>query len=390
MNLFALSATEARRLVNQNDLPLFAYKVSVARERWLRLRQLLPERVRLAYAVKANPGLPLLQCFAGLDSSFDCASAGELERLVQLGVSGQRILFAGPGKSDRDIAAAMQAGARLQVDSLEDMARIHHLVGTQDGDPVEVNLRVNPLHLLQEHRSIIGGTGPSAFGVDEEVLPEFLEQARRYTNVRLAGLHMFTASNELDHRKLLNRHETAFKVARKLQETHGINLNCLDLGGGLGIPYAASESELLVSDFAAGLEALLSANTWFSGELVLEPGRWLAATCGVYLTRVIRIKHSRGQRFVIVQEGINHLLRPLLTGQPFPVQALDVPHEALPVHESVLAGPLCTALDRLGTVLLPELDSGSVLMFGQVGAYGRTEAMNDFLCREAPRELWLD
>jgi len=393
MKLFTLTNNEALEIASQTELPVFVYKLSVAEANWRRLQTMVPARVRLAYAVKANPGLPLLRCFAGLGASFDCASAGELARLISIGVDGSRILFAGPGKSDKDITSAIFAGARLQVDCMEDISRINQIAKAAGSSAIKVNIRVNPLHQLPEARAIIGGSGPSAFGVDEENLADFLAEARQFPLVSLAGLHMFTASNELDYRALLARHEVAFTVARDLQHRHGLDLNSIDLGGGLGIAYSEAESELSLESFGNGLEKLLQQHNWFKGEVVLEPGRWLAGPCGVYLTKVTRSKVSRGQRFVIVQEGINHLLRPLLTGQPFPVcviKSIRSTTDQQELHESVLAGPLCTGLDRLGTVELPELENGSVLMFGQTGAYGRTEAMNDFLCREAPRELWLE
>ena len=150
------------------------------------------------------------------------------------------------------------------------------------------------------------------------------------------------------------------------------------------MPYTEDERPLDVEALGAGLEALLAGNPWFTGELILEPGRFLAAACGIYLCRVLRIKESRGVRFAILEGGVNHLLRPLLTGQPFPVRAVAGQG---PLRPATLAGPLCTSLDRLGDVLLPELGPGSLLAFGTVGAYGFTEAMAPFLSHPVPPEI---
>jgi diaminopimelate decarboxylase len=141
-----------------------------------------------------------------------------------------------------------------------------------------------------------------------------------------------------------------------------------------------------VEALGAGLARLLEAHPWFTGRLVLEPGRFLAAPCGVYLSRVVRVKESRGVRFAILEAGVNHLLRPLLTGQPFPVKAVG---KAGPRRPATLAGPLCTSLDRLGDVDLPELAPGDLLAFGTTGAYGFTEAMAPFLSHPAPVEAWI-
>lgn len=175
-------------------------------------------------------------------------------------------------------------------------------------------------------------------------------------------------------------------LAKRLHEAHGLVIEQMDLGGGLGVPYAPEESPLDLAALGRGLSDLLARHAWFTGELILEPGRFLAGPCGVYLARVVRIKESRGARFAILEGGINHLIRPLLTGEPFPVKAVgkgmgDTPH--------TLAGPLCTSLDRLGEVRLPELAAGDLLAFGTTGAYGRNEGMTHFLSHPVPPEVWV-
>jgi len=387
MNLFAFSADEALDTAERYGTPCFAYRLGAVEARYRRLRAALPGRCVLAYAVKANPGEPLLALLSGLGASFDCASAGELHRVLATGASGGRALFAGPGKSDEDIGAALAAGARLQVDGPEDIERIDALIGAAAPDSrIDVNLRVHPLSGIVEGSRIIGGTGPSAFGVDEEDLGAFMASAAAYPRVRIAGLQVFAASNERDFRRLLANHRATMAIARRLAEDYGLPMDIVDLGGGLGIPYAEGEEELDVEALGAGLRALLEENPWFKGGLILEPGRWLAGPCGVYLARVARTKSSRGEAFAILEGGINHLLRPLLTGQAFPALAPGSYGEELP---QTLAGPLCTSLDRLGSVSLPELERGGLVMLGQTGAYGYTESMGDFLMRPRPTEVWL-
>ena len=395
MKLFALDAIEAIETARRYGTPSFVYHLDLAEARYRRLRAALPDRCRLAYAVKANSGSPLLALFASLGSWFDCASDGELTKALAALESvdadkasvkhGNRILFAGPGKNDDDIKAALAAGTRLQIDGVEDLDRIATFRDSAL-PPLEVNLRIHPAEGISESSRIIGGTGPSAFGVDEEELAAFLEQAAAYPQVRISGLQVFAASNEKNHLALLQNHRATLRIGEKMRENFGLKLDLIDLGGGLGIPYSEEEPELDVEALGAGLTELLQENPWFKGELVLEPGRWLAGPCGVYLSRVTRTKPSRGTRFAIMEGGINHLLRPLLTGQPFPAMAPGTKGE--PVAQT-LAGPLCTSLDRLGDVQLPPLKRGDLVMLGQTGAYGYTEAMNDFLCRPRPDEVWL-
>ena len=382
MSLFAFDDAACADLAKIHGTPVFAYSLGAARSQWLRLRKALPDRARLAFAVKANPHPTLLEAFAELGSCFDCASGGELNRVRALGMGPGRTFYTGPGKRTEELALALAHGVRVLADGWEDLERLEAL----SREPVAVNLRVHPMAGIREANRIIGGTGPSAFGVDEEQLPDFLARAAGLAKVTIQGLHVFAASNERDAANLLATHGYVLDLARRLHERHGLAIEQIDLGGGLGVPYTPKELPLDVEALGQGLARLLAAHPGVTGTLVLEPGRFLAAPCGVYLSRVVRVKESRGVRFAILEGGVNHLLRPLLTGQPFPVKAICGQG---PTRPATLAGPLCTSLDRLGDVELPELQPGSLLAFGTVGAYGFTEAMAPFLSHPVPPEVWV-
>ena len=397
MKLFAFTGEEAAAIASSRGTPCFAYRLDLAEARFRALRAALPPRARLAYAVKSNPHPELLARFASLGASFDAASGGELERLAAAGVAGGRILLGGPGKATDEIELALAMGARIQADGPEDLVRIEAALARAeakagrgaDAEPLAVSVRVHPGSgdAFAEGSRIIGGSGPSAFGVDEESLDAFLDDARRFRRLRVAGLQVFAASNERDAGRLLANHRAALAIGERMQRRLGSRLDLVDLGGGLGIPYAEDEAELDVQALGRGLAALLAENAWFEGELVLEPGRWLSGPCGVYLARVVRTKESRGVRFAVLEGGVNHLLRPLLTGQPFPAMAPGADGERA---RQVLAGPLCTSLDRLGEVTIPRLEAGDLVMLGQAGAYGYTEAMGDFLSHPRPGEFWYE
>ena len=397
--LWAFDDEACDRLARRHGTPCFAYRAATVRAGWQRLRAALDAsprlagRARVAYAVKANPHPELLALLAACGADFDCASAGEL-RAADAARRGQgaRLFYAGPGKRDDELALAVELGARVQAEGWEDLARLDAL-GAARGATIACNLRVHPAAEIPEERSIIGGNGPSAFGVDEEQVPELLDRAARLRHVRIAGLHVFAASNQRDARTLTAIHELVLGLAHRLRSRHGLVLEQIDLGGGLGVPYAADEAPLDVERWATGLGALIEGPGSFDGEVVIEPGRWLAAPCGVYLTRVVRTKLSRGTRFAVLEGGLNHLLRPLLTGQPFPVRRVDArsASSASPLAPTTLAGPLCTSLDRLGEVPLPEdLASGDLLAFGMTGAYGCTESMPGFLSHPPAAEVWID
>jgi len=382
-NLFAFDDATCRDLAETHGTPCFAYSGATAAEQFRSLRAALPPRVRLAYAVKANPHPGLLARFAALGASFDCASIGELMRVDALLLPPGRTFFAGPGKREAELRKALAMGVRVQAEGFEDLARIDALA---EGETA-VNLRVHPAFTIEEGNRIIGGSGPSAFGVDEEDVPGLLQRAASLRHVRIRGLHVFAASNQRDASKLLAIHGAVLDLAKRLQESQDLVFEQIDLGGGLGIPYAPDQTPLDVEAIGQGLSNLLEAHPWFTGELILEPGRFLAGPCGVYLARVVRLKESRGTRFAILEGGINHLIRPLLTGEPFPVKAVGKGEGALP---TTLAGPLCTSLDRLGEVRLPELAPGDLLAFGTTGAYGFNEGMTHFLSHPVPPEIWVE
>lgn len=383
MSLFPLDDATCRSLAEAHGTPCFAYSGAAATAQFASLRAVLPPRVRLAYAVKANPHPDLLAHFAALGASFDCASIGELERVEALGLPPGRTFFAGPGKREEELRKALAMGVRVQAEGFEDLARLDALADRE----VVVNLRVHPAFEVDEGNRIIGGSGPSAFGVDEEAVPALLDRAAGLRHVRIRGLHVFAASNQRDAAKLLAIHGAVLALAKRLSETEGLAFEQIDLGGGLGIPYAPDETPLDLKALGQGLSELLAKHPWFQGELVLEPGRFLAGPCGTYLARVVRIKVSRGTRFAILEGGINHLIRPLLTGEAFPVKAVGKGDGSLPY---ALAGPLCTSLDRLGEVRLPELSAGDLLAFGATGAYGLNEGMTHFLSHPVPPEIWVD
>lgn len=379
--LFAFGDDVLRDLAEAHGTPLFAYSREVLARTWRRLRGALPDGATVAYAVKANPNRELLAQLALLGASFDCASIGELDRVAELGVPGARLFFAGPGKREPELARALELGVRVQAEGFEDLERLDRLAS----GPVAVNLRVHPRGGVEERGRIIGGAGPSAFGVDEEQVPEILERAARLSRVQVRGLHVFAASNERDAERLLSTHRMVFGLARRLAREHGVQVDMVDVGGGLGVPYREGEDPLDVDRLGRGLAALLAEFADVTRRVVLEPGRYVAAPGGVYLARVVRVKESRGVRFAILEGGVNHLLRPALIGDPFPVRAVGRAGGAVP---HTLAGPLCTSLDRLGDVELPALAPGDLLAFGMTGAYGFTEGMTHFLSHPVPPEVW--
>lgn len=381
MKLWAFSDEELAPILRGKEEPCFLYRQETLQHSWQQLRAAFAPRIVLAFAVKANPFPPLLAALARWGASFDCASLGELKATAPLGRG--PCFFTGPAKSAREVQLALSLGVRVHIESEEDLAHFVRYARAQN----RCGLRIHPLACSTHEESLIGGSQASAFGIDEQQLPSFMAKWRDHVAL-IDGLHVFTASNQLQAETLLNHYHSVFALGEKFSRDYRLRLNWLDMGGGLGVPYDPSHQTLDIEALAQGLQTLLRKNPWFTGLVVLEPGRWLSAPCGVYANPVRCVKTSRGQRFVLCAGGINHLMRPLLTGQPFPVRLLGQGGPATAPY--VLAGPLCTALDRMGVVHLPEAPRpGDWLIFGMCGAYGWSEAMPHFLSRSPAEQIWL-
>lgn len=384
------SLDEIASAAERAGTPCYVYGPGLAAHRMRHLRELMGhDRIQVAYAVKANPRPEFLAELARTGCDFDVASNGELERALAAGVPGDRMVFSGPGKSEAEIARAVSLGVRVNAEGERDLRlAAKHSTGT----PVAVNLRVNPAGGAGGAGNIIGGAGPSRFGVDEGRLDEVLDRWGSHDQVDIRGVQVFTASNLLEPAELERHHRAAFLLARRVQETIGRRLDTVDLGGGLGIPYSDAERELNLLAVHDHLRRLLAEHGWFTGRILLEPGRWISGPCGAYVARVLEIKDSQGTRFAVLDGGIHHLVRPALikTDQPCAVVRPGVgplPAEGTPV---TFGGPLCTGIDILArNVPCGDPQEGDLVVFMQTGAYGETEAMPDFLLHPYPKIAFL-
>lgn len=384
------SLDEIAAAAERAGTPCYVYGPGLAAQRMSHLRQLMGhDRIQVAYAVKANPRPEFLSEIARTGCDFDVASNGELERALAAGVTGERMVFSGPGKSEAEIARAVSLKVRVNAEGERDL-RLAAKYST--GTPVAVNLRINPAGGAGGAGNIIGGAGPSRFGVDEGRLDEVLDRWGTHDQVEIRGVQVFTASNLLDPKELERHHRAAFLLARRVQEQLRRRLDTIDLGGGLGIPYADTERELNLLAVHDALRRLLDEHPWFTGRILLEPGRWISGPCGAYVARVLEIKDSQGTRFAVIDGGIHHLVRPALikTDQPCAVVRPGVgplPAGGTPV---TFGGPLCTGIDILARgVPCGDPQEGDLVVFMQTGAYGETEAMPDFLLHPYPKIAFL-
>jgi len=380
----AIAGHRASALVEKaGDTPLFVYSRALVEARVEALRAAMPAALRIHYAVKANPYPPLLAMMAGLVDGFDIASAGELALAVESGMARQAISFAGPGKRDRELEAAVVGGVTLNLES-EGEARRALAIGERLGLAPRLAIRVNPDFELRGSGMKMGG-GAKPFGLDaERVAP--LARAIIAAGAEWRGLHIYAGSQALDAEAVIEAQGRTLVLAARLAGQIGARVPHLNLGGGFGIPYFAGDEALDIGGVGAALaERLAELPDALAGtEFAIELGRWLVGEAGVYLARVIDRKESHGTIYLVTDGGLHHQLAAsgnfgTVVRRNYPV-ALASRFDAEPQEEVTIVGCLCTPLDRLADqVLLPRAEPGDLVAIFCAGAYGASASPSAFL-----------
>jgi diaminopimelate decarboxylase len=373
--------------------PFYAYDSAVMTAQVNKLRAALPRGIHLHYAMKANPMPAVVKHMAGLTDGLDVASAGELAVALATGTEPRDISFAGPGKSKADLAAAVESGVIINMESEGEMARIAELAVVTGHRP-RVAIRVNPDFELKTSGMKMGG-GPKPFGVDAERVPAMLAELATLP-VEFMGFHIFSGSQNLRPEAIIEAQSKTFELAFRLAEAAPVPVQWLNIGGGLGIPYFPGEQRIELAEIAANLEPLLeAARTRLPGaEIVMELGRYLVAEAGIYVCEVVDKKVSRGETFLITNGGLHHHLA--ASGNFGQVIRKNYPvcignRVTAPELETVsVVGPLCTPLDILtDKMALPPADVGDLVVVFQSGAYGYSASPRDFLGHPHPLEVLL-
>lgn len=378
----------SRVLASAPATPAFVYDFNVVRDKVAMLREALPSRVNIHYAMKANPLPAFVTAMIPLVDGVDIASGGELAVASAAGAT--HISFAGPGKRDFEIAAALKAGVTINIESAGE-ARRALLLADRDGVTPRLALRVNPDFSLKGSGMKMGG-GASAFGIDAEHAAP-LARAILASGADWRGFHVFPGSQSLDTVAIIEAQAATVSLVEQLSEAVGEEPPLVNLGGGLGIPYFAGDFSVDVTMIGERLAETIEGRmprTRFGIEL----GRWLVGECGVYLTTVVDRKESRGEIFLVTDGGLHHQLAasgnfgtvvrrnyPIAVASRFGVAADEVVN---------VVGCLCTPLDRLGDrVHLPRAEPGDVIALFMAGAYGATASPAGFLGHQPAVEIVL-
>ena len=371
--------------------PFYAYDRGLIAQRVAQLRQHLPASVHLHYAIKANPMPEVVRHLAALVDGLDVASAGELRIALASGMNPGAISFAGPGKTDAELAEAVASGIIVNLESEREMERIA-VLGRNHSVRPRVAVRVNPDFELKSSGMKMGG-GPKQFGVDAERVPAMLARIGQL-GLDFQGFHIFSGSQNLRADAIKEAQEKTIELALKLARSAPSPVRLLNIGGGFGIPYFPGERPLDIAAVGGNLTRMLGElkNQLPQAQVVVELGRYLVGEAGLYICRIIDHKISRGQIFLITDGGLHHHLAasgnfgqvirknyPVVVGNRVVGSKREV---------ASVVGPLCTPLDLLADGLeMAVADVGDLVAVFQSGAYGLTASPTAFLSHPAPAEI---
>ncbi|MFH1753814.1 MAG: diaminopimelate decarboxylase [Candidatus Omnitrophota bacterium] len=324
----------------------------------------------ICFSMKANSNLAVCRALTREGAGLDIVSGGELYKALKLGADPEKIVFAGIGKSRREIEDAIRAGILFfNVESLPEMDLLDS-VAKELNKTVDVCLRLNPDVAVKTHRYIVTGMSESKFGIDFEAARRVLERADAFENLRIKGLHVHIGS-QITHARPYVR---ALKRVYSFVKRSPIPLEYLNIGGGLGIVYN-KERPQTANNFA---KAVLPVIKNIKLKLILEPGRFIAGNSGILVTKVSYVKESYNKKFVIVDAGMNDLVRPSHYSAYHAIQPV-MRHTQKSSHSMIadIVGPICESGDFLAKARqMPRVSQGDFLAVMSAGAYGFTMSSN--------------
>ncbi|HEV2380313.1 MAG TPA: diaminopimelate decarboxylase [Terriglobia bacterium] len=363
--------------------PTYVYSRAAILENYRRLAKPLAGLAGMAcYSVKANSSLAILKLLSESGSGFDVVSGGELARVQRAGARPERVVFSGVGKTVDEIDAALEAGIlMLNVESAGELALVEARAQHRGSPPAPISVRVNPDVEADTHPYISTGREIHKFGVPKGEAPALYRRAAASPHLEIRGLACHIGSQILQIEPFLRAADEALALARELGSEA---VRFLDLGGGIGIRYH-DEPPFDFDGFFAALERRFRSSGF---RPILEPGRSVVAEAGVLLARVLYTKENQQKRFVVVDAGMNDLLRPALYGSYHEIVAVQ--RRSGPLRSGDVVGPLCETGDFLALDRdLPELSPGDLLAVMSTGAYGYVLASN-YNSRPRPAEVLVD
>jgi diaminopimelate decarboxylase len=361
---------DIKTLVEKYDTPLYVYDFDNITRRYQELKEAFEgEKSLVAYAVKANSNLAVIKHLAKLGAGADCVSIGEVKRALKANIPKYKIIFSGVGKRDREIREALKRDILLlNLESEAEMKRVE-LIAKELGVEARISIRVNPNVDPQTHPYISTGLHENKFGVEIDSAKRMYIYAKKSKYLNPVGIHFHIGSQLTELSPIAEACEIVADLVRSLRAID-IDIKFFDVGGGLGVVYD-KETTIRPKDYA---NIIKKATKGLDITIVMEPGRYMMANSGIFLTRVLYEKQNGEKRFVIVDGAMNDLLRPSLYNAYHKIEAIQKDGEKSPAD---VVGPVCESGDFLGKdVPLPPLEHNDILVVHSAGAYGFTMSSN--------------
>ena len=361
---------DIKTLVKKYDTPLYLYDFDNITKRYNELKEAFAgQKSLIAYAVKANSNLAVIKHLAKLGAGADCVSIGEVKRALKAGVAKYKIIFSGVGKRDSEIKEALQKDILLlNLESEAEMKRVE-MIAKELGVEARISIRVNPNVDPQTHPYISTGLHENKFGVSIDSAKRMYIYAKKSEHLNPIGIHFHIGSQLTELSPIVEACEIVADLVRSLKAID-IDIKFFDVGGGLGVVYD-DEITIKTHEYA---DAIIKAIKGLDVTVVMEPGRYMMANSGIFLTRVLYEKQNGEKRFVIVDGAMNDLLRPSLYSAYHKIEAVQKDGEK---SLADVVGPVCESGDFLGKdVSLPPLEHNDILVVYSAGAYGFTMSSN--------------
>lgn len=361
-----------KQLAEEFGTPLYIYSRATLERHWHAFDSALGEHPHLiCYAVKANSNIGILNVMAKLGSGFDIVSQGELERVLAAGGEASKVVFSGVAKSRAEIMRALEVGIRCF--NVESVAELHHInqIAGEMGKIAPISLRVNPDVDAHTHPYISTGLKENKFGVSVDEALEVYKLAATLPHVKITGMDCHIGSQLTELQPFLDATDRLIRLIEQLKED-GIMLKHLDLGGGLGVTYT-DETPPHPSDYAAAL--LNKLKGYENLEIILEPGRAIAANAGILVAKVQYLKSNESRNFAITDTGMNDMIRPALYEAYMNIIEIDRTLEREKAIYDVV-GPVCETSDFLGKQRELAIAEGDYIAQRSAGAYGASMSSN--------------
>jgi diaminopimelate decarboxylase len=384
-------------LSQQQTDPLCAYiyDIDALRHHAANMREALPGNCELFYAAKANPEAKILQALAPLLDGFEAASGGELKWL-RAQLPEQRLIFGGPGKLDSELEAALDLNVELiHVESLYELQKLQ-AIAHQKGTEASVLLRMNiAIGDIGQTRLSMGGR-PTPFGIEQAQLPQALATLQECPNLKFKGFHFHLMSHQLDRKNHLKLMALYFETFKQWRQTYDLDINHLNVGGGIGINYTDPANTFDWPLFCTELGELIRSQQMQETTIRFECGRFVTAQCGYYSMEVLDIKQSHGETFVVARGGTHHFRTPAAQSHshPFTICKRQDPIAAAPTIKQTqvtIVGQLCTPKDVLAKQQwVEDLSVGDHIVFTHAGAYAWNISHQNFLMHDKPQMVFLE